>query len=259
MKQNRLKKMVSDAVTEKTYSCEDLVQMRKVVACIPEMFQAVEVDKKMLKRRMEDIIDRSGNSLNSILKYLELKLVKGKKLEWEYDNDQSMLDDLIVIDSKTFHSGLDHMILILSEIEKKNNTDSEENERRLKELFREKENLNNKINQINLKNSIHENKVLENLQQILSLEYFNNLKSGETSQVYIQMCEMLEDMGIQILWSSEKEVDEVEFQVFKTRKERENMGGKPCFKRGTEVVLRGMKYQLVSEDNLEREDLGYSK
>jgi hypothetical protein len=259
MKQNRLKKMVLDAVSEKTYSSEDLVQMRKVIACIPEMFNAVEVDKKMLKKRMEDIIDRSGNSLNSILKYLELKLVKGRKLEWEYDNDQSMLDDLIVIDSKTFHSGLDHMIHVLTEIERKNNVISEENERKLKELFREKENLNNKINQINLKNSLYENKVLESLQQILSLEYFNNSKSGETSQVYIQMCEMLEDMGIQVVWSREGEVDEVEFQVFKTRKEREYMGGKPCFKRGAEVVLQGMKYQLVSEDNLESKDVGNSK
>ncbi|HHV13119.1 MAG TPA: hypothetical protein GXX75_22870 [Clostridiales bacterium] len=253
MKQNRLKKMVLDAVSEKTYSNEDLVQMRKVITCIPEMFNAVEIDKRMLKKRMEGIIDRSGNSLNSILKYLELKLVKGRKLEWEYDNDQSMLDDLIVIDAKAFHSGLDHMIHILSDIERKNSLDLEENEKSLKELFREKENLNNKINQINLKNNIYENKVLERLQHIISLEYFSNSKSGETSQVYIQIREMLEDMGIQVVWSGEGEIDEGEIQVFKTQKEREYMGGKPCFKRGTEVVLRGMKYQLVSGDSLESE------
>lgn len=248
MKQNRLKKMVLDAVSEKTYSNEDVVQMRKVIECIPEMFNAVEVDRGTLKKRIEGIIDRSGNSLNSILKYLGLELVKGKKLEWEYENDKNLLDDLIVINIKSFNSGLDNMIHILSEIERKNNSTSEENEKKLKELFRENEKLNNKVNQINLQNSINENKTLESLQQIISLEYFNNLKSGEKSQVYVQMCEMLEDMGIQVVWSSEEEVNEAEFQVFKTQKEREYMEGKPCFKRGAEIILRGMKYQLVSEE-----------
>jgi len=65
---------------------------------------------------------------------------------------------------------------------------------------------------------------------------------------------LLEDMGIKVYWANDEDSSENEFQTFNITKKRQNMFGKPCFKQGEEIILQGLKYQLVSTEATEDDE-----
>jgi cell division protein FtsB len=242
MKKNELRKTVTGIVSEKTFS-DSISKTRKAVECVNGMFEAIDVDKESFKNKIDCLIDKSGNTLNAILHLFGLKMINGKKLEWECEKDIDLFDDIIKLDVNKFTLELENMIKILSEFERTIYQQLDENQKKIKEQFRENEKLKNDINQINSQSIIRENQILASLQQIISLEYAGN---GKDSEIYNQIVEMLEDMGIKVYWDNDGK--ETEFQVLNITKERQGMLVKPCFMHGNEVVLKGLKYQMVSAE-----------
>lgn len=247
MNKNELKKTITDVVSKQTYNNE-IIQTRKAVDCIPKIFEAIDVDKESFKDKIEILINRSGNTINAILQIFGLKMINGKKLEWECENDIALFSDLIKLDLNLFSSELGNMVKILSELEKTYTRQIDECQKSIKEQFKETEKLKNEITQTKSQNNIKENQTLKSIQQIISIEYNQN---GENSEVYKQICDMLEDMGIKVYWAIDEYCSETEFQTFNITKKRQNMCGKPCFKHGQEIVLQGLKYKLISPEATE--------
>lgn len=246
MKKSQLKKAISDAVSQKTYN-DDIIQTRRAVECIPRIIDAIDVDKESFKNKIEVLINRSGNTINAILKIFGLKMINGKRLEWECENDADLFSDMLKLDVDLLSAELENMVKVLSEYEKTCTKQIDEGQKSIKEQFKENEKLKNEINQIKSQNNIKENQMLKSIQQLISLEYSKN---GENSEVYKQISEMLQDMEINVFWGNDEDSSETEFQTFNITKKRQNMCGKPCLKRGEEVVLQGLKYQLIdTEDN----------
>jgi len=242
MNKNELRKTITDVVSKQTYN-NDIIQTRKAVDCIPKIFEAIDLDKESFKNNIEILINRSGNTITAVLQIFGLKMINGKKLEWECENDIALFSDLIKLDVNLFSSELGNMVKILSEFEKTYTRQIDEGQKSIKEQFKETEKLKNEISQIKSQNNIKDNQTLKSIQQIISIEYNEH---GENSEVYKQICEMLDDMGIRVYWASGEDSSENEFQTFNITKKRQNMFGKPCFKHGEETVLQGLKYQLIN-------------
>jgi hypothetical protein len=247
MKKNEFRKTILDVVSKQTYG-SDIIQTRKAVECIPKIIEAIDVDKESFKNKIEVLINRSGNTLTSFLRIFGLKMINGRKLEWECENDIALFSDMIKLDVDLFSQQLENMIKVLSEFEKTNTRQTDEGQKAIKEQFKENERLKNELARVKSQSRIKENETLKSIQEIMAIEYNSN---GENSEVYKQMCEMLKDMGIRVCWASNEDHSESEFQALNITKKRQNMFGKPCFKRGEEVVLQGLRYNLISAEKAE--------
>lgn len=250
MKKNEFKTTITEVVSKKTYN-DEIIQTRKVLDCIPRMFDAIDVDRDAYKNKVEDLISRSGNSLNSILKIFGIRMISGKKLEWEYDKEIEPIIDIIKLDVNLFTYELEALIKLLSKLEKTYTKEIEERQKSLKELLRLNEKLKDEITQIKKRETIKENQLLQSLQDIITLEYSKN---GENSEVYEELVRMLKDLSVDIYWPHENNPSTSDFQVLNISRERRNMCSKPCFKRGDEVLLQGLVFKMISSEAVNEKD-----
>lgn len=209
-----------------------------VLLWLPQIASAVDTDKKMVVDCVKSAVNDS-NPLNTVFGLFGVQLVSEKGLE-RSPASQSILDNALNLDEVSLQASIQGMSKALKQIEKEAAAQEHASRISIAELRSQLETMQQGKARAEENYNGLQKRVADRLQYILALMG----QAPSDDSVYLQVQEMVTDMGAKAVWDSENGPlpASVMFQTHKSDNPNQQLK-KPCLLCGETVIAQGVLFE----------------
>lgn len=235
--QERITEIVKDEIRK-----GNLSEGKEILLILPEIFETVALNQKLLKSGMEKCLD-SRNPFNGVLKMFGLQIINRDEAmnNFEIEINDEYAKKWIVADEGEVKQIVEKISARLYEIESESAAKYDAERRRGDDLFDKYSKLEKEYNVLKAKTDIAEKMVAGRIQQMLAE------KGKDAVQENDPLVELLKDINIEVYWDA-AEISLSDAEMFAEYKVDASVESpyltKPCLVRGGMVFEKGVR--LVS-------------
>ncbi len=245
MQETNMKQVVTDLVGEEVRSGR-VIKNADVLRYLPELAEAIHVDKMKLKGKIRDSLLEEGtyNPLNVILGIIGFRIVSEDGMAdrvVSYKSTQDKLDSFLLVDEEKFREALARISgqLQVSEQEERD-LEASVNER-IMQMSLNLENVTNELNESRQELDYLRQSVAEQVQFMMADCGSAQRESGTGQGLeYI-----LGALDVEAVWEAEQEAGM--FTILKTE-HPEQCRNKPCMMHEGKVLVKGLRFVSAAQE-----------
>ena len=209
-----------------------------VLLWLPKIASAVDTDKKMVVDCVKSAVNDS-NPLNTVFGLFGIQLVSEKGLE-RSPASQSILDNALNLDEASLQASIRGISKALTQIEEEHSAQESTARNSIAELRTQLDVVQQGKTRAEGNYNGLQKRVADRLQYILALMG----QASSDDSVYLQVQEMVTDMGAKVVWDSENGPlpASVMFQTYKSDNPNQQLK-KPCLLCGETVIAQGVLFE----------------